>query len=259
MKAIIPASGKGTRMKEITNSMPKELLYVGGKPLIDHAVTECIDAGIKEIIVSITQEKLAIKDYFLRSFKENSPLSEKMKESSVSIQFVIQDVPDGTGGAIIASQHIIGSDGFLVVFPDVLVSYRTNTLKEMIELQKEYDCPIVMVDSITKDEFDRYGVTFNFKGDPGPYFIDELYEKPGSIDNFSLQFHGIVGRYVFPNDFIQKLEYVEMNKKNEIDLTDALVGIPRKMAQPLDGRHFDCGSIGPYKRNLSLMEKELQL
>ncbi|HHB1651112.1 sugar phosphate nucleotidyltransferase [Bacillus sp. TE8-1] len=262
MKAIIPSSGNGTRMRPLTHLSPKEMMEINNKPLIYHAVVECVKSKINEIIIVIKKDKLSIKEYFeeIKNSNEAHPdfLFNKILNNEVEISFVIQEEANGSGGAILAAKEIIKDEDFVVIFPDVYVQEESPNILDMIELSEKYNSYIIMVDLINKNEIDRYGVTINTDKSSNHYFIEEIIEKPSFMPDSEV-FHGIIGRYVLKNEFISVLEQLDKNMKNEIDLTQGLITLEKKIAKVVKGKHFECGSINSYKESLRIMDKKRSL
>jgi UTP--glucose-1-phosphate uridylyltransferase len=259
MKAIIPSSGNGTRMRPLTHSRPKELVEINNKPLIHHAVVECIKSKIDEIVIVIKKDKTSIEEYFNELKKSKGDhtdfLSNKLLNNEVEISFVIQEEANGSGGAILAAKEIIKDDDLVIIFPDVYVEEENPNILDMLNLSEKHDCSVIMVDSINKNEIDRYGVTINTGKYSDHYFIEEIIEKPSFIPHSDV-FHGIIGRYVLKNEIISVLETLDKNVKNEIDLTQGLITLEKKIAKVITGKHFECGSIDSYKESLRTIERK---
>lgn len=259
MKAIIPAAGKGKRMYSVIGNTPKELAEFNRHTLIYHAVKECCRAGVKEIIIIVSQRKSIIIDYFYNIIKKEYQIkyltSTIIQTSSIKIEFVIQQQGNGSGGAILEASEIIGKEDFIVLFPDIYIEERTSNLLSMINLYQNQRCPIIMVDSIEEKECSKYGITISYNACEDHYLVEEMIEKPNSLPS-GVTCHGIIGRYIFPNDFIKSLNMIGCNNKGEIDLSDAISYQEKKIALILSGHHYECGSADSYLRNRSL-EREI--
>lgn len=259
MKAIIPAAGNGVRMRAITNSGPKELLEINGYPLIHHAVLECVISEINEIIIVIKKDKKSIIEYFqklkLTNIVNPDLLTNKIRNNEVNINFIIQEESNGSGGAVLAARELIKEEDLIVIFPDVYVQSERPNILEMLDLLEKYDCSIISVDSIDRNEIDRYGVTITTDKNDDYYIIEDILEKPSFKlgDEF---YHGIIGRYVLKNEIFNILEKIGKNIKNEIDLSQGLITLEKKVAKVIKGRHFECGSISPYKESLKYISEK---
>lgn len=237
LKAVIPASGDGTRMAALMNGRPKELADINGFPIIRYVIEECLRCGIKDIIIIISEKKKELIQYI----DEITPF---YKNRGASIGTVYQHARNGSGGAVLSARTAIGNEDFCVLFPDVFIYEEKSNLKDMIELYDDIKKTVILVGEILENELDRYGITAADNIDNGYYNVEYIMEKPLHVPDESF-YHGIVGRYVFPNSFIKELENLDMNEKNEIDLTDALIKTD-KTAIILKGKHFECGSVSSY-------------
>lgn len=251
MKAVIPASGDGTRMAALLKGKPKELAEINGYPLIKHAIDECFRSGIKEIVVIVSLKKTELIKYL-------EEIAADYADKNVEIVIVYQDEKNGSGGAVIAAWDIIGEDDFCVLFPDVFIHEKESNLERMIRVFDTCYSPVILVDEISEDELDRYGITTAEKMTDGYYDVEYMLEKPLKVPEARF-YHGIIGRYVFPNSFINNLEDLKMNSKNEIDLSEALIRIDKKKAVLMNGKHYECGSICSYTKSVECLGKVLDL
>lgn len=249
MKAIIPASGDGTRMKQICNTLPKELAEINGKPLIWYAIEECRKSNVTEIILILSKKKQQLKDYI-----ETLMVDYVNKNIDIQLKIVVQEQRNGSGGAILSAQEYIEADDFCVLFPDVYIEEKESNLSEMVNLLKKEYCPIILVDKIDANELDRYGVTTTEDEEHEFYVVHKMIEKPASLPA-GITYHGIVGRYAFPNSFLEELKIVQFNAKKEIDLSEALVKSKKRIAKVMDGSHFECGSAHSYLASIKKLAK----
>lgn len=268
MKAVIPVAGLGTRMLPATKAIPKEMLPVVDKPLIQWVVNEVVQAGIKEIILVTHASKNSIENHFDKSFELEATLEQRVKRTlldevqniipeGVSILSVRQGEPKGLGHAISKAKPLIGNEPFAVILPDVLVidkrtSREENSyLREMVlDFQKTKKSQI-LVEEMSEEQLESYGVVKRQNnGD-----IEEIVEKPPrgqAPSNLA-----VVGRYVFSED-IWPLLNTPADKSGEIQLTDAIAALIESGHDVHAftkgvSRSYDCGSkVGYLKANVAL-------
>ena len=237
MKAVIPASGDGTRMASLMNGKPKELAEINGEPIIRYAIEECVRCGIKDVVIIISEKKKELIQYI-------NDVIPYYKDRGLYINTVYQHQKNGSGGAVLSARSYIGNDDFCVLFPDVFIYENNSNLREMINVFDNTKISVILVDKISVNELERYGITASDSIENGFYNVELMLEKPLYAPDTEF-YHGIVGRYVFPNSFIDELEKLGVNDKNEIDLSEALIKV-QKIAFILKGKHFECGSVSSY-------------
>ncbi len=259
-KAIIPVAGLGTRVLPASKAIPKEMLPIVDKPIIQYVVEEAVDAGIKQIILVTRSGKEAIENHFDSNIELESLLSKKgsteifeqvthIVPSDVEIVSVRQDTPRGLGHAVLCGQHICGNDAFAVMLPDVLVFSEngSGTLAKMVQLHAQTGAGQIMVESVPKDQVHLYGIVGC--SDPGlkagqSAAIDRFVEKPSSDSAPSNL--AIVGRYVLPARTMHILKSTAPGVGEEIQLTDALEELLLSkeplQAYRMAGTTFDCGN-----------------
>lgn len=261
MKVIIPVAGLGTRMLPATKAIPKEMLTVADKPLIQYIVNECVVAGIKEIVLVTHSSKNAIENHFDTSFELETMLEKRVKRQlldevrsicpkDVTIMHVRQGNAKGLGHAVLCGRAVVGNEPFAVVLPDVILAdfsanQKTENLAAMIKRFKETGNSQIMVAPVPMDEVSNYGVVdcggaeIN-AGETAT--INRIVEKPAKEDapsNLS-----VVGRYVFSANIWDLLERTPVGVGDEIQLTDAidmLIEQETVEAFNMTGRTFDCG------------------
>ncbi|EEV25118.1 UTP--glucose-1-phosphate uridylyltransferase [Actinobacillus minor 202] len=261
MKVIIPVAGLGTRMLPATKAIPKEMLTVADKPLIQYIVNECVAAGIKEIVLVTHSSKNAIENHFDTSFELETMLEKRVKRQlldevrsicpkDVTIMHVRQGNAKGLGHAVLCGRAVVGNEPFAVVLPDVILAdfsanQKTENLAAMIKRFKETGNSQIMVAPVPMDEVSNYGVVdcggaeIN-AGETAT--INRIVEKPAKEDapsNLS-----VVGRYVFSANIWDLLERTPVGVGDEIQLTDAidmLIEQETVEAFNMTGRTFDCG------------------
>jgi len=270
-KAIFPVGGLGTRFLPATKSMPKEMLPIVDKPLIQYAVEEAADAGIEQFIFVTSRGKSAIENHFDHSFElENNLLSKGKRDTLKTAQemlkipgsfaYVRQQEPAGLGHAVWCARHLIANEPVAVILADDLI-YGTSTIKEMINNYTSGNMLAIM--DVDKREVSSYGIITPGKalGNSVTEILD-LVEKP-SIDKAPSRM-AVVGRYIIEPAVFEILEKQNRGASNEIQLTDAIasrIGHSNCSGYKFSGERFDCGSkLGFIQANikLSIQRPEMQ-
>ena len=261
MKVIIPVAGLGTRMLPATKAIPKEMLTVADKPLIQYIVNECVAAGIKEIVLVTHSSKNAIENHFDTSFELETMLEKRVKRQlleevrsicpkDVTIIHVRQGNAKGLGHAVLCGRAVVGNEPFAVVLPDVILAefsanQKTENLAAMIKRFNETGHSQIMVAPVSMDEVSSYGVAdCNSVEIPvgGSAEIVKMVEKPSKEEAPSNL--AVVGRYVFSSAIWELLEKTPAGVGDEIQLTDAidmLIEQETVEAFHMTGKTFDCG------------------
>ncbi|OBU04861.1 UTP--glucose-1-phosphate uridylyltransferase GalU [Morganella psychrotolerans] len=267
-KAVIPVAGLGTRMLPATKAIPKEMLPLVDKPLIQYVVNECIAAGITEIILVTHSSKNSIENHFDTSFELEAILEKRVKRQlldevqsicprHVTIMQTRQGIAKGLGHAVLCARPMIGDEPFAVVLPDVVIDeYSTDlskfNLKEMIGRYEEHQASQVMVEPVPLEVVSNYGVVDCHgeslaAGESKPMFaVVEKPEPAKAPSNMS-----IVGRYVLSPDIWSLLGKTAPGAGDEIQLTDAIAMLIEKNpveAYRLVGRSHDCGDKMGYMK-----------
>lgn len=259
---VLPVGGFGTRFLPATKSIPKEMLPVAEKPLIQYAFEEARDAGIERFIFVTGRNKSAIENHFDHAFELQEVLSRREKtemlEKTVSwlpeagqIAFIRQGNPLGLGHAVLCAKRLVGDEPFVVNLSDEMV-YNTkgNFLKDMIRLyeKKGGSCGVVGLSDLADDEdVSRYGVIKPKKIDGDVVEIADMVEKPKVSEAPSRTI--LPGRYIFEPEIFDYLEKTKPGKGNEIQLTDAMRVMMKKMpfyGLKFRGNRYDCGQILGY-------------
>lgn len=261
-KAILPVAGLGTRMLPATKAIPKEMLPLVDKPLIQYVVNEAVAAGIKEIVIVTHSSKNSIENHFDTSFELEATLEARVKRSlldevrsiipkDVTVISVRQSSPLGLGHAVLTAKPIIGNSPFVVMLPDVIIDqYQANlkqdNLSEMIKRFEQTGHNQIMVEPVLAEQVNQYGVVdINGKQlQPGDNAkIINMVEKP-SIEDAPSNL-AITGRYVLSSKIWDLLEFTPPGAGGEIQLTDALHAlraIDTLEAYLIKGKSHDCGS-----------------
>lgn len=261
MKAIIPVAGLGTRMLPATKAIPKEMLTLVDKPLIQYVVNECIAAGMKEIVLVTHSSKNAIENHFDTSFELETMLEKRVKRQlleevrsicpkDVTIMHVRQGNAKGLGHAVLCGRPLVGNEPFAVILPDVLLAdFSANQKKEnlsaMLARFRETQASQIMVAPVDKNNVNSYGIVDYGGVELGAgesVKINSIVEKP-SIENAPSNL-AVVGRYVFSAAIWPLLEKTPVGVGDEIQLTDAIDMLIEKEtveAFHQTGVNFDCG------------------
>ena len=255
-KCLFPVAGYGTRFLPATKSMPKEMLPIVNKPLVQYGVEEAIEAGMTTCAFVTGRGKRAIADHFDISYELEHQISGTGKEAYLkSIRNVLekgvftmvrQREMKGLGHAILTGRALIGNEPFGVLLSDDLClnSGGPGVLAQMAELYRQFRCSIVAIQEVPADETHKYGVMSGESLRDGIYRVDEMVEKPAPEDAPSNL--AIIGRYILTPDIFEIIEETEPGANGEIQLTDALQTQARRgcvMAYQFKGRRFDCGSV----------------
>ena len=263
-KVVFPVAGLGSRFLPATKSIPKEMLPIIDKPLIQYAVDEAIDAGFNELIFITGNTKRAIQDHFKFNPDLNiSNLTEDKKNflsemhrvipSHVSCKYIIQDEPLGLGHAILQAKEAIGEDPFAVVLADDLIDSKQGVLKQMLDHYKDENSSIISVQKIIKSESINYGIIEFKEVNKDLMKIIDIVEKP-SPENAPSNY-GVVGRYILSSKIFSMLDKVSAGVGNEIQLTDAIKLLLKTnpiYSYKFSGTRHDCGTkIGFIKANIA--------
>ena len=262
-KAIFPVGGLGTRFLPATKSMPKEMLPIVDKPLIQYAVEEAAEAGIEQFIFVTSRGKSAIENHFDHSFElENNLLSKGKRDTLKTAQemlkipgsfaYVRQQEPAGLGHAVWCARHLIANEPVAVILADDLI-YGQSTIKEMIKNYTSGNMLAVM--EVDKQDVSSYGIIT-----PGKILEDNVTEILGLVEKPSVEKapsnEAVVGRYIIEPAVFDVLEKQNRGASNEIQLTDAIasrIGKSLCSGYKFSGERFDCGSkLGFIQANIKL-------
>jgi UTP--glucose-1-phosphate uridylyltransferase len=255
-KAILPVAGLGTRFLPATKAMPKEMLPVVDRPLIQHVVDEARQAGIEHFIFVTGRNKAVIEDHFDRQFELEYTLTERNRRTELDLlerdlpgagqtSFTRQQQPLGLGHAVWCAREIVGGEPFALLLPDVLVQAKQSCLAQMLDAYRQLpsNANVIAVEEVPMERVHMYGVVGAGKALGSAFEITEMVEKPQreqAPSNLT-----ITGRYILQADIFSILADQTRGAGGEIQLTDAMIRLARK--QPFyglkfEGRSFDCGS-----------------
>ena len=269
-KCLFPAAGFGTRFLPATKAVPKEMLPILNKPLLQYGVEEALSAGISNMAIITGRGKRAIEDHFDNSFEIDAQLNKTSKQHYLD---EIQDVIDqatftyarqkqmlGLGHAILSGRSLIGNEPFAVILADDLCDSDNNgAISQMIEVYNEYQCSIIAIEEVPDHQIDKYGIISGtlVSKSQDKYLVTDMIEKPHQKNAPSNL--GIIGRYILTPDIFDILETIKPDKSGEIQITDALLLQAKKgkvIACIFKGKRFDCGSVEGYVQAINYFAKQ---
>ena len=274
-KAVVPAAGYGTRFLPASKAMPKEMLPVVDKPVIQYVVEELVDAGIEQIILVTSWHKRAIEDHFSRHLEledklEKSGRIEELKQirkisGMAEFVFVRQPIANGTGGAILTAKNIVGDEPFVVLWGDDFMVAEPSRTKQLIEAYNKYQSIILGgIKTDNPEDANRYAFASGEKIGNGVIKIDTLIEKPGIEKKPSNL--AIVSGSVFPPEIFSAIESCEVEQGRELYYIDGVNAL-RKQGRDAyaveieNARYYDCGNITEYLKTnveMALARKDIK-
>lgn len=269
-KAVFPAAGFGTRFLPATKAIPKEMLPLVDKPLIQYVVEEAKASGLNEMVIVTGMGKTAIEDHFDTSFELESLLNERGKtdllqmireiSNMVHFAYTRQKKPLGLGHAISITRNLINNEPFAVLLGDDIIDAKVPAIKQMLAPFRKYEASVLAVQKVPRNQAHLYGVIKGKKIGPGLYRVLDLVEKPKGVPPSNL---AIIGRYILTPGIFGALERTEPGSGGEIQLTDALKILLQTQeiyAYEFEGCRYDAGDkLGFLKANISLAMKRPDL
>ncbi|MDE1460888.1 UTP--glucose-1-phosphate uridylyltransferase GalU [Spartinivicinus poritis] len=257
-KCLFPAAGYGTRFLPATKSMPKEMMPVVNKPLIEYGVEEALAAGLSEISIVTGRGKRALADHFDTNYELEHQIKDTDKEPMLndirrlidecSFSYTRQREMKGLGHAILTGQTLIGDEPFAVLLADDLcINQGDGVLSQMVRLFKQFRCSIVAIQEVPADETGKYGIIAGDMIREDLYRITDMVEKPAPEDAPSNL--AIIGRYILTPDIFDIIRSTTPGKNGEVQITDALLQQAQDgcvLAYRFKGKRFDCGSVDGY-------------
>jgi UTP--glucose-1-phosphate uridylyltransferase len=258
-KCLFPAAGYGTRFLPATKAMPKEMLPIVNKPLIEYGVEEAMEAGMTQIGFITGRGKRAIADHFDTNYElekeiEGTGKEKYLKDIRLVIEkgdfmFMRQREMLGLGHAILTGEPMIGDEAFGVILADDLCAHPEGedlprAMGQLAELYKRYRCSIVAIIEVPMEDISSYGVISGNEIGDGVYSIDSMVEKPKPEDAPSNL--AIIGRYILTPDIFEYIRNTKPGKNGEVQITDALMNMAKDkqvLAVKFKGERFDCGSV----------------
>jgi UTP--glucose-1-phosphate uridylyltransferase len=262
-KAVFPVAGLGTRFLPATKAMPKEMLTVVDRPLIQYAVEEALEAGIEQMIFVTGRNKTALEDHFDVAYELEATMRGRGKSLDIldstrmpagAITAVRQQEPLGLGHAVWCARHIVGDEPFAVLLPDDLMFGKPGCLAQMVAAYEKVGGNIVCVENVARARTASYGIITPGAQDGNLTEVRGLVEKPKPEEAPSTL--GVVGRYILQPEVMRVLDAKEKGAGGEIQLTDAmakLIGSQPFHGVTVDAERHDCGDkIGFVKANIAL-------
>jgi len=256
-KCLFPVAGYGTRFLPATKAMPKEMLPVVNKPLVQYGVEEAVEAGLKDIGFVTGRNKRAISDQFDINYELEKEIEGSGKEALLAdvnklieendFSFTRQVHMKGLGHAILSGKNLMGDNPFAVVLADDLCLPEPGgpgVLSQMKAIYEQFRCTIVAIEEVPMDEVHKYGVIAGEDMGNGIYRVTNMVEKPKKEDAPSNL--AIIGRYILTPDIFDKIQDTPPGKNGEVQITDAIMQQAKQgcvIAYKFKGRRFDCGSI----------------
>ncbi|WOE70168.1 UTP--glucose-1-phosphate uridylyltransferase GalU [Hydrogenimonas thermophila] len=256
-KCLFPAAGYGTRFLPATKAMPKEMLPILNKPLIQYGVEEAHSAGCDVMAIITGRGKRAITDHFDISYELEHQIKGTSKEAMLNdirklidectFTYTRQNEMKGLGDAILKGRVLVGeSDPFAVVLADDLCINPDGegVLRQMINIHNKFRCSIVAIMEVPDEEVHKYGIISGREIEDGVYMVEDMVEKP---DNDKAPSNlAIIGRYILTPDIFEIIENTKPGKNGEVQITDALLTQAKRgmvLAYKFKGKRFDCGSV----------------
>jgi UTP--glucose-1-phosphate uridylyltransferase len=269
-KAVFPVAGLGTRFLPVTKAIPKEMLPIIDKPLIEYAVEEAVNAGISEIIFVTSHTKRAIEDHFDRNFELEEKLLNADKKDylekinrdifkDIKFTYVRQKMQKGLGDAILHSEHLIQDEAFAIILADDLIFNNPSCTSQLITAYETNQCSVMGVNEVPEKDTNKYGViSIDDAASSNRIFaLKDIVEKPKSNPPSNL---AVVGRYVLSSNIFKYLKNLEPGVGGEVQLTDAIKSMLKDeevVAYLYEGKKFDCGSRHGYVNAIKYLSAEL--
>ena len=256
-KAIIPAAGLGTRLLPNTKSVPKEMLPLVDKPVLQYIVEEAVAAGVEEILIITNRGKSAIEDYFdyapdlearlIQDGKEKDARTVRQVADMADVFFLRQKETKGLGHAVWRAKSFVGNEPFAVLLGDDIMLSEKPVLKQLVEAAEKYGASAVGVQRVATEAISRYSSVKIAPLEERVFSVSDMNEKPSPEQMFSN--YAILGRYVLTPDIFDILERVKPGYGGEIQLTDGLRELcqnSRMVAVDFEGRRYDTGNLNGF-------------
>ncbi|MEE4013724.1 UTP--glucose-1-phosphate uridylyltransferase GalU [Roseibium sp. FZY0029] len=254
-KAILPVAGLGTRFLPATKAVPKEMLTIVDRPIIQYVVDEARAAGIEHIVFVTGRNKHVIEDHFDMAYELEDTLRSRNKTAALELlekhrpvpgatSFTRQQAPLGLGHAIWCARDIIGNEPFAILLPDVIIKSQVSCLKQMVDLYQDTGGNIIAVEEVPEDQTDQYGIV-ELAGEisANAHKISNMVEKPapGTAPSNLM----ITGRYILQPEIFDLLSNQDKGAGGEIQLTDSMLALMKEQnfaSLKFEGRSYDCGN-----------------
>ena len=272
-KCLFPAAGYGTRFLPATKAVPKEMLPILTKPLLQYGVEEALSAGVSNMAIVTGRGKRSIEDHFDDSFELENQLKGTPKEHFLkeindvidksTFTYIRQQKMLGLGHAILTGEALIGSEPFAVILADDLCDCTDESvISQLIRIYNEFQCSVIAIEEVPLSKVEDYGVITGdlINGSEDTYRVTNMFEKPKPNDLIDFEktktdsintssYMAIIGRYILTPDIFDILKTIEPSKNGEIQITDALLSQAKEgqvIAYKFKGNRFDCGSVEGY-------------
>lgn len=267
-KAVFPVAGLGTRFLPATKAMPKEMLPVVDKPLIQYAVEEAVKSGITDLIFITGRHKRSIEDHFDYMPELEHELEQKGKEellgivrgilpSNVNCIYIRQPAPLGLGHAVLCAEPVVGNEPFAVLLADDLIDADVPVTQQLIDVAHAFGGSVLGTQVVPREDTKKYGIIAGPLVGDSVRRVEQIVEKPAPEDAPSTS--AVVGRYILEPEIFEHLRHTQKGAGNEIQLTDGIAAMlqSRKVfGFDYDGVRYDCGSKeGFFRANIALGRK----
>lgn len=267
-KAVFPVAGLGTRFLPATKAMPKEMLPVVDKPLIQYAVEEAVKAGITDLIFITGRHKRAIEDHFDSMPELESELEEKGKQemleqvrqvipSNVNCIYIRQPAPLGLGHAVLCAEPVVGNEPFAVLLADDLIDADVPVTQQLIQAAHANNGSVLGIQTINREDSGKYGIIAGKSVSSNTIQVANIVEKPAPADAPSDK--AVVGRYILEPEIFEYLRHIGKGAGGEIQLTDGIAALLKSrnvVGLAYDGVRYDCGSkAGFFAATVALGQK----
>lgn len=253
-KAVFPVAGLGTRFLPATKAMPKEMLPVVDKPLIQYAAEEAVAAGITELIFVTGRNKRAIEDHFDTMPELEAELEAKNKQQQlqairsilpahVNCVYIRQPAPLGLGHAVLCAAPVVGNEPFAVLLADDLIDAEVPVTRQLVQVAHSCEGSVLGIQNVERHETNKYGIISGSQVDSETWRLDGMVEKPEPAQAPSTQ--AVVGRYVLEPEIFEYLRQTGTGAGGEIQLTDGIAAMLRDRSvfgYQYDGTRYDCGN-----------------
>jgi UTP--glucose-1-phosphate uridylyltransferase len=272
-KCLFPAAGYGTRFLPATKAVPKEMLPILTKPLLQYSVEEALASGIKNMAIVTGRGKRSIEDHFDNAFELEAQLKNTSKEyllneiksviEKATFTYIRQRKMLGLGHAILTAEPLIGNESFAVILADDLcISNHENIMNKMLEIYHKYKCCVVAIEEVPNDKTNQYGIISGdlIDKDNKIFQVHDMIEKPEPKNAPSNM--AIIGRYILTPNIFSVLKNTKPGKSGEIQITDALLSEAKKgnvVAYHFQGKRFDCGSVNGFVEATNYFAKKYKI
>lgn len=250
---LIPAAGLGSRLFPVTWAIPKELFPLNNKPALHYVLEEALSSNISKVICITSPRKESLVSYLTYDHKKNLVIQNDEEKSrldeldcfnkKISYEFIIQQKPTGIGNAILLAQNKIKEDFFCMAYPDDIMINKNSGLSQLIELNKKYNCSVILVEKVSSDKINLYGsIKWSKRIDTDSFYIDSIIEKPKLEEAPSL--YAIIGRHLLSKDIFAYLD--KQNIENPCFITamnEMLKDNKKIIAVEVSSKRYDIGTI----------------